>query len=67
MKTLLDAAIDARDLIIWSNDCYRDVERLIQANKYEDAIELANNYVEQERARRLFHKRLVRECEKNFN
>ena len=52
MRTLLDKAIDARDLINPSNDCYHDVERLIQANKYQDAIELANNYVEQERARR---------------
>ena len=64
MRTLLDAAIDARDLIIWSNDRYRDVERLIQANKYQDAIELANNYVEQERARRK-RKALGREPEKN--
>jgi hypothetical protein len=64
MRTLLDAAIDARDLIIWSNDCYRDVERLIQVNKYQDAIELANNYVEQERARRK-RKALGREPEKN--
>jgi hypothetical protein len=64
MRTLLDAAIAARDLITWSNDCYHDVERLIQANKYQDAIELANNYVEQERARRK-RKALGREPEKN--
>ena len=67
MRTLLDKAIAARDLIISSNDCYHDVERLIELNRYEEAIELANNYVEQESARRLLHKRLVRECEKNFN
>jgi len=64
---LLYAAIAARDLIIWSNTHYREVDALIEIDKYEEAIELANNYVEQERARRLFHKRLVRECEKNFN
>ena len=52
MRTLLDAAIDARDLIMWSNDYYQEVDKLITLNKYQDAIELANNYVEQERARR---------------
>jgi len=63
---LLDAAIAARDLIIWSDGCYLDVNKLIDANKYQEAIELANNCVEQERARRKC-KALVRECEKNFN
>jgi hypothetical protein len=52
MRTLLDAAIDARDLINPSNDCYRDVERLIELGRYEEAIALANDYVEQERAKR---------------
>jgi len=52
MKTLLDAAIAARDLVVWSNDHYRDVERLIELGRYEEAIALANDYVEQERARR---------------
>jgi len=46
MRTLLTAAINARDLIIWSNDY------LITLGRYEDAIELANNYIEQERTRR---------------
>ena len=52
MKTLLDKAIAARDLIIWSDDCYLDVNKFIDANKYQDAIELANNCVKQERAMR---------------
>jgi len=52
MRTLLDKALDARDLILWSNDHYRDVERLIEIGNYQDAIALANDYVEQERARR---------------
>jgi len=52
MRTLLDKAIDARDLIMWSNDYYQEVDKLITLNKYQEAIALANDYVEQERARR---------------
>jgi len=52
MRTLLTAAINARDLISWSNDYSREVDRLIELGRYEDATELANNYIEQERTRR---------------
>jgi len=52
MRTLLTAAINARDLIIWSNDYYREVDRLITLGRYEEAIALANDCIEQERTRR---------------
>ena len=61
---LLEGAIAARDLIIWSNDHYREVDNLIDIGNYRDAIILANDYVEQERARRLSKKGLAREREK---
>jgi len=52
MQTLLDKAIAARDLVIWSNDHYRDVERLIELGRYQEAIALADDYIVLERARR---------------
>ena len=52
MRTLLTAAINARDSVVWSNDYYRDVDRLIELCRYEEAIALADDYIALERARR---------------
>ena len=46
MRTLLDEALDARDLITWSTDRYYDVKRLIELGKCQEAIKLADSYID---------------------
>ena len=47
MATLTDA-ITARDKITWNKDCWGDVNRLIESKNFEDAIEMARLYEEQD-------------------
>ena len=50
---LLSKAIGLRNKITWSEDCWRDVDKLINAGKYEEAIGFADCYIEQQRLRHL--------------
>jgi len=47
----LASAIAARDKITWDKDCWGDVNRLIVAKNFEDAIEMARLYEEQNQLR----------------
>jgi len=52
MATLTDA-ITARDKITWNKDCWGDVNCLIVAKNFEDAIEMARLYEEQRESRNI--------------
>ena len=53
IQQLLTDAITARDKITWNKDCWGDVNRLIVAKNFEDAIEMARLYEEQRESRNI--------------